>query len=185
MMSSCSRRSCCNSHSSSLIDSQDRLTRRRKHHRQDRGRYRGGSPSERDRRDHRDASDPEVFELEISQLTRRVTESHLEQIFSSYGDSLQRVKKHPRDWSRALITFKDRQDAYNAYDHLAPIAHSKTSSHQNRNSKTSGQEEGKDGATIIDGKAIQIHFKQRGSVGGGQRYSQRRPPYRGDNHKDY
>lgn len=61
---------------------------------------------------------PGKFEIEVTGLTKRVSEAHLHYIFSLYGESLQRVKKHPRDWQRALVTYSDKEDAFYAYDFL-------------------------------------------------------------------
>lgn len=65
----------------------------------------------------------------------------MEQIFSLYGRSLARVKKHPRDWSRALVTYREKRDALYAYDHLC-----RGSQADNNNSSTE--------VTIIDGNPI-------------------------------
>ena len=62
-------------------------------------------------------------------------------IFGLYGRSLQQVQKHPRDWSRAKITYSEKDDALYAYDHLNPLAKA--------NDKHSS-------VTEIDGKVITV-----------------------------
>ena len=71
------------------------------------------------KRIHDRAKDQERFEIEVTGLTKRVQEGHLQHIFSFYGESLQKVKKHPRDWSRALISYAEKEDAFFAYDMLS------------------------------------------------------------------
>ena len=77
----------------------------RHHHRRRRS-------SSRDRRRHsRSSSQETLTTLEITNLTKRVSEKHLDYIFSHYlkrDRSLGKVEKHRTDFSRALVSFKSR-----------------------------------------------------------------------------
>ncbi len=58
--------------------------------------------------------------IEVSGLTKRITDAHLKQIFCLYGPSLATAKKDRDDYSRAYIVYTNKKDAFYALDHLAP-----------------------------------------------------------------
>ena len=58
--------------------------------------------------------------IEVSGLTKRITDAHLIQIFCLYGPSLATAKKDRDDYSKDYIVYTNKKDAFYALDHLAP-----------------------------------------------------------------
>ena len=57
--------------------------------------------------------------IEIENLTRNVSQAHLQHIFGLYAKAPVKTERHYNDYARALIFFESKEDAKVAYDHLA------------------------------------------------------------------